>query len=185
MVGMTEISDRYRRLADAFARKLAAVPDDRWDSPTPCDEWTVRDVARHVVETQSVFERLVGRDIDGVPPVDDDPGAAWAVASGVVLADLEDASRAEVTFEGYFGTSTFAESVDRFLNFDLLVHGWDLARGAGLDDSIDPADVDWLSAKAEGFGDAMRSPSAFGPEVEAPEGADHGAKLLAFLGRRV
>jgi hypothetical protein len=32
--------------------------------------------------------------------------------------------------------------------------------------------------------DAMRSPGAFGPEVEAPEGASGQDRLLAFLGRR-
>lgn len=35
----------YQRLADEFA----AVPADRWAAPTPCDGWTVRDMAGHVV----------------------------------------------------------------------------------------------------------------------------------------
>jgi len=30
----------------------------------------------------------------------------------------------------------------------------------------------------------MRSPQAFGPEVDAPAGADEQTRLLAFLGRR-
>jgi hypothetical protein len=35
------------------------------------------------------------------------------------------------------------------------------------------------------FGDALRGPNAFGPEVPAPDGADEQTRLLAFLGRRV
>ncbi len=35
----------YQRLADGFA----AVPADRWDTPTPCTGWSVRDLAGHVV----------------------------------------------------------------------------------------------------------------------------------------
>ena len=32
---MEDIADRYRRLAGAFAAKIAAVPADRWDCPLP------------------------------------------------------------------------------------------------------------------------------------------------------
>src|SRR5436189_1031131 len=52
---MSEISERYKRLGDAFADKIAAVPHDRWDSQTPCEEWTARDLVGHVVNTQGMF----------------------------------------------------------------------------------------------------------------------------------
>jgi len=74
--------------------------------------------------------------------------------------------------------------VNRFLCFDLVVHGWDLARAQGLDDAIAPDDIARVRAHAEAFGDALRSPGAFGPEVAAPSDADDQARLLAFLGRR-
>ncbi len=35
----------------------------RWDSPSPCEEWTARDVVGHVVETQGMFLGLVGREL--------------------------------------------------------------------------------------------------------------------------
>ena len=34
--------------AEEFARRLALVGDENWDRPTPCDEWTVRDLVNHV-----------------------------------------------------------------------------------------------------------------------------------------
>ena len=34
------------------------------------------------------------------------------------------------------------------------------------------------------MGDALRSPGAFGAEVEVPAGADEQQKMLAFLGRK-
>ncbi|HEV7525188.1 MAG TPA: TIGR03086 family protein, partial [Acidimicrobiia bacterium] len=74
--------------------------------------------------------------------------------------------------------------VDRFLNVDLVVHGWDLAHATGLDEHIEPDDVARVRDVAEGFGDAMRNPKAFGPAVEPPAGAGEQEKLLAFLGRR-
>ncbi|MCA1691443.1 MAG: maleylpyruvate isomerase N-terminal domain-containing protein, partial [Actinobacteria bacterium] len=45
---MSEVSERYRRLADAFAARLAAVPEDKWSSPSPCEDWTIRDLVAHV-----------------------------------------------------------------------------------------------------------------------------------------
>lgn len=181
---MSETSERYRRLADGFAETIRAVPPERWESPSPCEGWTARDVVRHVVDTQGMFLGFVGREPGHVPSVDDDPAAAWDGARRVVQADLEDPARATAEFDGHFGRSTFEAAVDRFLCFDLIVHRWDLARAAGIEHRIDPGDVRQAEAAARAFGDAMRGPGAFGPEVEAPPDADEQVKLLAFLGRR-
>jgi hypothetical protein len=82
------------------------------------------------------------------------------------------------------GRTTFEAGVDRFLCLDLVVHGWDLARSAGLDERIEPVEVGRAREQAEAFGDARCGPRAFGPAVEPPPGADEQDKLLAFLGRR-
>ncbi|MCU1453043.1 MAG: hypothetical protein JWN46_1189 [Acidimicrobiales bacterium] len=181
---MTEISDRYRRRAQAFQARVDAVPEDRWESPSPCDEWTARGVVSHVVATHGMFLGFVDRDLGPIPPVDADPSAAFASVSAVVLADLEDPERAAAGFEGFSGPTTFESSVDRFLSFDLIIHGWDLARATGQDDRIDPVDIDGALEAAQAFGPAMRNPRAFGPEVEPPADADDQARLLAFLGRQ-
>jgi uncharacterized protein (TIGR03086 family) len=182
---MTEISDRYARLADAFAAKIASVPDDRWSSPSPCAGWTARDVVGHVVQTQGMFVAFVGGELGDIPSVDDDPAGAWDGARAAVKARLEDPELATAGFEGLQGPTTFERSVDGFLSFDLVVHGWDLAQAADLDDRIDPDDVARLQAAAEAFGDAARSPQVFGPALEPPPGADAQQRLMAFLGRQV
>jgi uncharacterized protein (TIGR03086 family) len=182
---MTEISDRYDRLSDRFAQKISVVPDDRWSNPSPCSEWTARDVVRHVVQTQGMFLGFIGKELGDIPSVDDDPAAAWDAARGAVQARLDDPATARSEYEGHFGRATFEDSVDRFLNTDLVVHGWDLARAAGLDDQVDDDDVKRVQATAESFGDAMRGPQAFGPALDPPAGADAQDRLMAFLGRRV
>ena len=180
---MSEVSERYKRLADAFADKIAAVPPERWSNASPCSEWTARDIVRHVVSTQGMFLGFVGRDTGEIPSVDDDPLGAWNAARAAVQADLDDPERAIAEFEGFSGRSTFEQAVGRFLCTDLVVHGWDLARSTGLDEHIDGEDLAAVRRTAEQFGDALRSPGAFGPAVQAPEGADEQAELLAFLGR--
>ena len=181
---MSEVSERYRRLTDAFAAKVAAVPDNGWERATPCDGWTVRDLVRHVIDTQGMFLGFVGLELGDIPSVDEDPVAAWDAARSRMQHALDDPAQATAGFEGFQGRTTLEAAVDRFLCFDQVVHGWDLARATGLDEHIDPDELVRVRAHAEEFGDALRSPQAFGPELEAPNGAGDQAKLLAFLGRR-
>jgi uncharacterized protein (TIGR03086 family) len=181
---MSEISERYARLADAFANKIAAVPDERWDSQSPCPDWTARDIVGHVVTTQGMFLGFVGQELGDIPSADDDPVGAWNAARARVQANLDDPEQAKAEFQGFSGTSTFEAAVDKFLCSDLVVHGWDLARAASLEDGMEDEDVERVRRYMESMGDGLRSPGAFGPEVPAPPGADDQVRLLAFLGRR-
>jgi uncharacterized protein (TIGR03086 family) len=183
---MTEISERYRRNSERVLDLIRAVPDGGWDAPSPCEGWRARDVVQHVVDTQGMFLRLVGREQIDLPPCTEDPLGAATAAFGQIQADLDDPDAASATFEGQaFGTQTFAAAVDRFLSFDLVVHGWDLARATGQDEAIPGEELDLMERAAEEFGDsgAMRGPGGFGPEVEAPPGADRQQRILAYLGR--
>ena len=184
MTDPADVADRYRRLSATFAEKVAAVPADRWSAPTPCDGWTVADLVQHVVDAQGLFLGFVGRSLpDDLPTAADDPVAAWSGASASVQADLDDPERAGAEFDGIFGRQTFAQGVERFLCFDLVVHGLDLARAPGLDGRMPADEVPRIQAAAEAFGDAMRGPGAFGDALEPPADADDQDRLLAFLGR--
>ena len=75
--------------------------------------------------------------------------------------------------------------MNQFLAADLVIHGWDLARATGQDDTIAAEDLAELQEGIKAFPEeAMRSPGAFGPEIEAPAGASDQDKLMAFLGRQ-
>jgi len=178
---MTEISDRYRRLSDAFAAKVDAVPADGWDGATPDSEWTVRDLVSHVASTPSMFFGLIGAD---APELPEDAAASFTAAKAAMQSALEDPATARTEFDGFFGRTTFEKAVDRFVCFDLAIHGWDLATAIGADTTIADHDLDWLESAAAQFGDAARAPGVFGPEIPAPPGADRQAKLLCFLGRQ-
>ncbi|MGX7680891.1 TIGR03086 family metal-binding protein [Jatrophihabitans sp. DSM 45814] len=180
-----DIADRYRELTRVFTEKVAAVPSDRWDSPSPCAGWDARDVVDHVVQTHGMFLGLVGRSFpDDIPAVSDDPLAAWSVARDTVQAELDDPVRAKAEFEGTFGRSTFEQAVDGFLGFDQVVHGWDLAHATGLDERIDPVEVQRVAAQADRLGDALRTPGACGPAITPPADADEQTRLLMKLGRQ-
>lgn len=182
------IADRYRRRAARFTDTVAAVPADAWSSPSPCPEWDARAVVAHLVQTQGMFAGFVGRELDAGPSVDVDPLGAWTAARDQTQAALDDPDIAGTEFDGFTGRASYESGVDRFLSFDLIVHRWDLARAAGLDDSIAEQDLVALQLAVEHMaatmGDAMRGPGAFGPELTPPADADTQARVLAFLGRQ-
>jgi uncharacterized protein (TIGR03086 family) len=182
---MSNTADRYRRLSDDFVTKVAAVSSEQWAAPSPCDEWTARDVVKHIVDVHGLFLGLVGRTFEPTVRVEDDPSSAVQEAVAIVQADLDDPAQANEEFDGYFGRMSFAAAVDRFVCFDLAVHGWDLARATGLDEAMRPDEVVNVRAAIEGFGDALRQSGVCGPAVDVAPDADDQTKLLALLGRHV
>ena len=181
---MNDVSQRYRRLAGAVTTTIEQVPQDRWAEPSPCAGWTARDVVRHMVDVHGMFFGLVGRSLEPGPDVETDPLGAWTSARDQMQAGLDDPAHAGQEFDGLSGRSTFAAAVDRFVCFDLNIHGWDLARATGLDERIDPAELPRLWETADSFGDALRADNVCGPPVEVPADADEQTRLLAHLGRQ-
>lgn len=179
---MTDIRDRYARLAGSFSAMVAAVPpgDDRWQQRSPCPDWAAIDVVRHVVEAHQTFFGLAEHEVPGAP---DDPLEAWPVARDAMLAALDDPAVAQREYTGQMGTAVWEQSVDRFVSGDLLVHTWDLGRALGSDVRLPLDEVRRVREAFGSIGDAMRQPGAFGPEVAPPAGADEQDRLLAFLGR--
>src|SRR3712207_6942465 len=82
---------------------LDAVPTDAWDRPSSCEGWTVRDVVRHLVQTQREFLTQRGVDLADEPDVDADPAAAWRAHARRVAAALADEAVAGAEYDGYFG----------------------------------------------------------------------------------
>ena len=174
---MTEIAARYRKLADRFTRLVEAVPDDRWDEPSPCEGWSARDVLDHVVSSELAhLERF------GFGPDAHD----WPAVRDAMQAALDDPERAATPYESFFGPTTFAETVDGFYSFDLLVHGWDIARAVGFDhhEDLPEPEVEHYFAVIRSRGEAVRGPGVFGPPLEVDDEAPLRTRFLAFLGRR-
>jgi hypothetical protein len=71
----------------------------------------------------------------------------------------------------------------------VLIHTWDLARAAGLDERLDPDEVHRQVAALEALSpevdEAMRSSGHYGPRVAVAPHADEQTRLLAFMGRKL
>lgn len=176
---MAEIADRYRQLAALFTELVEAVPGDRWSEPSPCEGWNAGDVLEHVISSEFGFLERFGSAPAGVGP-------SWPEVRDSMQEVLDDPERADTVYDGFFGPTTFAETVDGFFSFDLLVHGWDIARAVGFDHHEDmPEDlVERYFEVIRSRGEAVRGPGVFGPPLEVDGDAPLRTRFLAFLGRR-
>lgn len=177
------IADHIATLSDRFEALIANVEEGAWSNQSPCEDWTARDVVRHVIDVHAMVLKPTGRGLSTAPSVDDDPLGAFRAARAEVAAVLADPQLATMEYHGHFGRSVVQETIDSFLGFDLVIHGWDLARATGQDTTLDPAEVERVWAQAEQLGDALRSPGVCGQPVEIPEDSSRQDQLLAYLGR--
>ena len=100
--------EMYRRAQDGFDAVLAAVRQDQWGAPSACAEWTVRDVAGHVIWGQHQMRAwATGEDYAemtgarGAPHpaamAGDDPVATWRAAWESSVATLTPDTLARMT----------------------------------------------------------------------------------------
>jgi uncharacterized protein (TIGR03086 family) len=177
---VSEVAERYRRVADGFAARLGGVAEDQWSAPSPCPDWSARDVAEHVV---SVHQAVVGT-VGAAPGGEDgDLIARWASVNATVSEILADPASASRRVSGRFGEQTFESLVSRLVCSDLLVHTWDLARATDQDDRLDAAAAAAAYELLQPLDTTARVPGGFGPRVTAPPGADAQTLLLTFCGR--
>src|ERR1051326_1706239 len=108
---------------------VAGVRDEQWSSPTPCTDWTVRDLVNHLVGANLVFAallqdrtRLIEAPTTSVrtrPARTAIPGRrCWLRSTGGVF---------ERTFPVPIGSVPGAVMLHLRIT-DLLVHAWDLAQ---------------------------------------------------------
>ncbi|MDP9868005.1 MULTISPECIES: TIGR03086 family metal-binding protein [Streptosporangium] len=187
---MSEIAARYRTRADIFAAKVAAVRPDQWSNPSPCTEWTARDVVGHIVEMHGAMLYPLGRSLSPARTVEEDPLAAFASARADVEALLADPAAAASGVDSPAGHVTTEQHIDQVVSADMVLHGWDLARATGQDDTIDPAELAAMWPGVQQIPDELRIPGAvrpgvvvFGPKVEVPDDAPLQHRVLGLLGR--
>jgi uncharacterized protein (TIGR03086 family) len=188
---MGEIAERYRRRAEAFERKVAAVRPEQWDNQSPCEKWTAKDVVDHIVMMHGFLPLPVARKLEPA----DDPLTAFQEARAAVEDVLDDPILALTETDTPTGRMTTEQHIDQVVSDDLVLHGWDLARATGQDETMEPVDVErlWASTAAipPDVMEKFRTPGAFGEgvevygvEVNVPQGAPLQDRLLGLIGRQ-
>ena len=173
-----------------FERAVAALPANAWDQPTPSDV-SVRELVEHVVfGNRFTALLLAGMDRDEArsalagDQLGDDPLAAVAESARRQAEAFADAPAGQPVAgpAGQVPASAFL----RFRLVDLVVHAWDLRRGAGLDEALDEPTVLALTTVVEPHLQQMLAYGAYGagPSGALGDDASPQSRLLDWFGRR-
>lgn len=171
-----------------FLARAGTVRSDQWDRPTPCRDWTVRQLVNHVVgEDRWTVPLLAGGTIAEVGGALDgdllgaDPGAAAQMAADDAVAAVAEAVPTGMKVHLSYGDEDVEEYV-RQLAADHLIHGWDLAAATGGERRFDPELVatvaEWFAERQELY----RSAGLAAPPVDVV-GDDPQDRLLGAFGR--
>jgi len=183
MSKLTEVgaAERHRLVAGVFADRVEGARD--WDAPSPVDEWTARDVVRHLVEWFPAFLSAGGVELPRGPSVDDDPVGAWRAHSDAVQSLLDGPDPDRPFTHPRAGSHALDQAIDMFYTADVFMHTWDLARATGQDDGLDQDFSAQLLAGMAQMEELLRSSGQYGPAVPVPEDAPVQDRMIGFIGR--
>jgi uncharacterized protein (TIGR03086 family) len=161
------------------AARIAAVPPDRLEAPTPCTLWTLRELLDHTIGSLTMLTAAVDGG-DGSPG--NDP---WSSAIERLVERNREAWRAPGTMDRTItlpiGTLP-APTVASIGLLEVVVHGWDIGQGSGETPEIpDHLALAVLDVARSPLVDGHRG-DAFAPDLAT--GDTPSDQLVAFLGRK-
>ena len=189
---MTGSIERLERTGEQLGSLVAGVPEGQWAAPTPCAEWDVADLLRHVVMGNRIFVGVLADSPVSPQALDEEyrshgpnllpEDLAQSAADLVAAFRRPDVLERPVTIP--VGTVPGKVAVDIRV-VENVVHGWDLAAATGQRPPFDEADVAAALAFTEGARSivpADRRP--FADPVPVGDDAPVLDRLVALLGRR-
>ncbi|MGW5636175.1 TIGR03086 family metal-binding protein [Streptomyces sp. NPDC003832] len=174
-----------------LARLAEGVGDERLDDATPCPLMPVRALLGHLLGLSVAFRDAGRKDLGpttDTAPTEGEPrlGPGWREELPKALDELAEAWRDPAAWTGMTraggvdlpGAVAGAVAVD-----ELVLHGWDLARGTGQAYEPDPAALRAAHAfQVASVGDPMRG-EIFGPVVRVPDAAPLLDRTVGLSGR--
>jgi uncharacterized protein (TIGR03086 family) len=182
--------DLLKRTAVEYRARLAAVPADRWGDASVCGEWTVKDVADHIVGGNRFAVAL----LDGASTEEAMNAARTGSFEGDAIEGFDETASAQLAaFEakGALDRTVHHPAGDMpgsaFVGFragDLLLHGWDLARSTGGDESLPAQLAEAIYAVYLPTVEMARTFGIFADTgTELTDEAPIGQRLLVLTGR--
>jgi uncharacterized protein (TIGR03086 family) len=176
-------------LAEVDAR-VEQVGDDQWSNATPCRDWDVRTLVAHLVDEVRWAPYLLSGgtvaeagDRFAGDPLGDDAKAAWRGNRQAA----HDAFHADGALDRTVAVSAGELSARDYLwqmTVDATVHAWDLARGIGADEQLDPELVRRIHHETEKDTESLAASGLFDPPVPIATHAGLQTRMLALFGRR-
>ena len=173
-----DLMDLYSRASEWTLDKVKGASNEL-DSDTPCDEWHVRELMNHMLETQRYFVGSARG--ENVSPPSPTPPAN-------LLGDdpVSDFKRAREETMSTYGDKDVLEKAGPTLGIafaDQLLHGWDLAKATGQDSTMPPGLAEAAYETIHGRFTEKQRQGVFKPELQVGAEASAQDKLLAYTGR--
>jgi uncharacterized protein (TIGR03086 family) len=189
LTGIVRLDARAVRASADLAARVTTADLTR---PTPCADWTLHGLLRHMIAQHYGFAAAAGGDGDLARwrprTLGEDPAAAYRAAAERVLSAFAEDGVLDRDFplpEFKQGLMYPARQAIGFHFVDYVVHSWDLARTLDLPVRLDPDLLDAALSVAEAVpgGDARLEPgAAFAPRI-AWSGVSRLDQIVAILGR--
>lgn len=182
------VLDLLSRTLDQTAAVIAGIRPDQADRPTPCPEWTVAELVRHVVAGGLGRFTVAARgEMPDWQAPEDELGPDWSAEFRTRAATLLDTWRAadlDRPVPGMGGETPLRARADQQIA-ELATHGWDLAKATGQSTDLDPDVAEYATSwsKAMLRPDFRGPGKAFGAEVDVPADAPAYDRLAAWFGR--
>jgi uncharacterized protein (TIGR03086 family) len=160
-------------------RVLQPVTADDRSKPTPCQDYTVHQLAEHLFGTLAFVGSLAGLEIVRTPQ----PTLEAAVAE--VAQQVNEAwARRGVEGMATSGDTELPASVAvGILNLEYLLHAWDFAQATGQELHVSEEVAQFVHDLGEQIIPGAREGGSFGPAVEVSERASVLDRLVALSGR--
>jgi uncharacterized protein (TIGR03086 family) len=177
------------RALDQTAAVIDAIQPDQAEQATPCPDWDVSALVRHVVaqDLRNFMISARGEIADWQTPPEE-LGSDWASEFRKRARALLEVWRAAdlnrmVTVPGG-GEAPLRSRADHQIT-ELAVHSWDLVRATGAPVTLDPSLAEYALAWSQTMlRPQFRGPGlAFGAELTVPEDAPAYDRLAGWFGR--
>ncbi|WP_367325517.1 TIGR03086 family metal-binding protein [Streptomyces sp. HUAS ZL42] len=182
------------RASEAAVGIVRGIGPDRFEAPTPCREFTVRELVNHLIfqtgerAYAAAFKQPARDRPDQVAEghaFTAQPGwaeayAARSAATATAWSDPQ-AWTGETSLSGSGGTP--APFVGGIVLGEWLLHGWDLAMATGQQWHVDDELAAALYEDVAGRAELARKYGVYGPEVSVPPSAPLFDRALGLAGR--
>jgi uncharacterized protein (TIGR03086 family) len=174
---------------DATGQLIAAVGDAQWAGPTPCTDWAVCDLVRHLVAGNFLFATAVdGKQrpvIDEAAPADADLPRAYRDSGAALIEAFSQPGALERLVTVPLGQVPGVVALHLRVT-EILVHGWDVATATGqraeFPDDVAEAELAFSRAKLDDIPPGRRPFAAPRPVADDAPAIQ---RLVACLGRDV
>ncbi|MBB6394332.1 uncharacterized protein (TIGR03086 family) [Actinomadura coerulea] len=185
-----EIRSQMTPAAEAAARIVLEIPEEKMDAPTPCPDWDVRALLNHLIFWTSRGESAARKAPPAGPAEDHDftaePG--WAERFAEQARRTAEAWQDPAAWEGNTSLTGNKEGmpagfIGGIVLGECVLHGWDLAVAAGREPAFPEPVLRAAWEQVVSTAEISRQYGALGPEVAVPEDAPLLDRLLGMSGR--